>query len=52
VIPHIKEHISLLMGFFKKYFHENSSQYDWVRDPFNAPTPMASALQRRTSSLT
>uniref|UniRef100_A0A673YA89 Uncharacterized protein n=1 Tax=Salmo trutta TaxID=8032 RepID=A0A673YA89_SALTR len=39
VIPYIKEHISSLMGFFKKYFPENSSQYDWVRDPFNAPAP-------------
>uniref|UniRef100_A0A8C7Y7X1 DUF4371 domain-containing protein n=1 Tax=Oryzias sinensis TaxID=183150 RepID=A0A8C7Y7X1_9TELE len=39
VIPHIKEHISSLIGFFKKYFPENSSQYDWVRDPFNAPAP-------------
>lgn len=26
------------MGYFKKYFHENSSQYDWVRDPL-APAP-------------
>lgn len=39
VIPYIKEHISSLMGFFKKYFPENSSQYDWVRDPFNTPAP-------------
>ncbi|KAK0150739.1 Zinc finger BED domain-containing protein 5 [Merluccius polli] len=39
VIPHIKQHISSLMGFFKKYFPENSSQYDWVRDPFSAPAP-------------
>lgn len=27
------------MGYFKKYFYENSSQYDWVRDPFKAPAP-------------
>ncbi|XP_057706890.1 zinc finger BED domain-containing protein 5 [Corythoichthys intestinalis] len=39
VIPVIKQHIASLMGFFKKYFPENSSQYDWVRDPFNAPAP-------------
>lgn len=39
VIPYIKQHISSLMGFFKKYFPENSFQYDWVRDPFNAPAP-------------
>ncbi|XP_030580905.1 zinc finger BED domain-containing protein 5-like [Archocentrus centrarchus] len=39
VIPHIKQHISSLIGFFKKYFPENSSQYDWVRDPFSAPAP-------------
>ena len=39
VIPHIQQHISSLLGFFKKYFPENSSQYDWVRDPFNAPAP-------------
>ncbi|KAK2847350.1 hypothetical protein Q5P01_010349 [Channa striata] len=39
VIPHIKQHISSLMGYFKKYFPENNSQYDWVRDPFSAPAP-------------
>lgn len=27
------------MGFFKKCFPENSSNYDWVKDPFNAPAP-------------
>lgn len=37
VIPCIKQHMSPLMGFFKKYFPDNSSQYDWVRDSFNAP---------------
>lgn len=39
VMPHIKQHISSLLEYFKKYFPENSSQYDWVRDPFNAPAP-------------
>ncbi|XP_053171455.1 zinc finger BED domain-containing protein 5-like [Scomber japonicus] len=39
VIPCIQQHISSLMGFFKKYFPENSSQYDWVREPFNASAP-------------
>lgn len=29
------------MEFFKKYFPEDNSQYDWVRDPFNAPAPTA-----------
>lgn len=24
-------------GILPKYFPENSSQYDWVRAPFNAP---------------
>lgn len=27
------------MGFFKKYFPENSFQYDWVIDPFTAAAP-------------
>lgn len=39
VIPHIQQHISSLLGFFKTYFPENSSKYDWLRDPFNAPAP-------------
>ncbi|XP_040297427.1 zinc finger BED domain-containing protein 5-like [Bufo bufo] len=44
VIPYFKQHISSLIGFFTKYFPENSSQYDWVRDPFNAPAPTGFSL--------
>jgi len=36
VIPCLKQHISSLMGLFIKYFPNNSAQYDWVMDPFNA----------------
>lgn len=39
VIPCLKEHISSLRGFFQKYFPNNTAQYDWVRDPFNAAAP-------------
>ncbi|XP_062250231.1 zinc finger BED domain-containing protein 5-like [Platichthys flesus] len=39
VIPCLREHISSLRGFFQKYFPNNSAQYDWVRDPFNASPP-------------
>lgn len=44
VIPYFKQNISSLIGFFTKYFPENSSQYDWVRDPFNAPAPTGFSL--------
>lgn len=37
----MKQHTSSLMEFFKKYFPEDNSQNDWVRDPFNAPVPTA-----------
>ena len=39
VIPCLKQHISPLHRFFKKYFLGDSSQYDWVRDPFRATAP-------------
>lgn len=39
VIPCLKEHISSLRGYFQKYFPNNSAQYDWVIDPFNAAAP-------------
>ncbi|CAJ1059684.1 zinc finger BED domain-containing protein 5-like [Xyrichtys novacula] len=39
VIPYLKEHISSLRRFFQKYFPDNSVQYDWLRDPFNAAAP-------------
>lgn len=39
VIPCLKQHISSLNGFFKKYFPGDSSQYDWVRDPLSATAP-------------
>lgn len=36
VIPCIKQHISSLKELFQKYFPNNSAQYAWVMDPFNA----------------
>lgn len=36
VIPCLKELISLMKGYFQKYFPDNSAQYDWVRNPFSA----------------
>ncbi|KAL1278285.1 hypothetical protein QQF64_024958 [Cirrhinus molitorella] len=39
VIPCFLEHISALRGHLQKYFQDNSVQFDWVRDPFTAPTP-------------
>ena len=39
VIPCLRQHISSLNGFFKKDFPGDSSQYDWVRDPFSATAP-------------
>ena len=39
VIPCLQEHISSLRGFFQKYFPDNSAQYDWLRNPFNAAVP-------------
>ncbi|XP_068598134.1 zinc finger BED domain-containing protein 5 [Brachionichthys hirsutus] len=54
VIPCVRQHISSLMGFFKKYFPESSSRYDWVRDPFNAraPTGFSSAEEGQFIDLT
>ncbi|XP_051952836.1 zinc finger BED domain-containing protein 5-like [Xyrauchen texanus] len=39
VIPCIKQHISSLRELFQKYFPNNSDQYAWVMDPFNAAAP-------------
>lgn len=39
VIPCVKWHISSLRRLFQKYFLNNSAQYDWVMDPFNAAAP-------------
>ncbi len=36
VIPCIKQHISSIKELFQKYFPNNSAQYAWVMDPFNA----------------
>lgn len=39
VIPCLKEHISLMKGYFQKYFPDNSAQYDWVRNSVIAAAP-------------
>ncbi|KAK7938701.1 hypothetical protein WMY93_002027 [Mugilogobius chulae] len=40
VIGCIKNHISSLKDVLMKYFPEDSAQYDWVRNPFQAQPPL------------
>ena len=45
------QHLSNLELKFKKYFRENLSSYEWIRDPFAYPTPSSFTEQEKEDYL-